>query len=506
MLEVAAWVKGLYLMSIVPLGLAWIASHLLYRQRASVRHHVWTISLAIALLSPPVTLVTPKVNVPVPQAFGRLSVLPVQPEDPMPSMRTHPLRDAPITSDNELVRRCIRTGFVIWLTGALVLLLLRLRARLRLARLCHKARMWNASEHIGIDEGVVVPMLAGVIRPMILLPRAATEWAPQELEALLTHERAHLARRDHMIAVMCDLATALYWVNPLIWVAARAVEYERELACDDEVLRAGVKPSVYANALICISETLPISRRIAGGLAITGSRLYLRIRHVLRHEPHGSGVTPLSWGSTLLIVVLCTIGITGLRAVAAAPYVQTDEVVAIVNGESLTVGDIDRHQADAVAAVDEILVVQRGKDMGFGLSEAQFASVVDNIKRHNRLETDEQFHAAMTQQRLTPAALRRRLERELIVSRVRHQETSVAGQVTESAARAYYVAHPDEFPRTTLEQARDVVNDRIAAVNREQVWESYLESLRSQALIDWKSTGAKHSYDDGLIQRKNMRK
>jgi len=127
---------------------------------------------------------------------------------------------------------------------------------------------------------------------MILLPRAATVWPPQELDALLTHERAHLARRDHMIAVMCDLATALYWLNPLTQVAARAVENERELACDDEVLRAGVKPSLYANALIRISKTVRLSRRIAGAPAITGSRPDVRIRHVLRHEPHGSGATP----------------------------------------------------------------------------------------------------------------------------------------------------------------------------------------------------------------------
>jgi len=72
---------------------------------------------------------------------------------------------------------------------------------------------------------------------------------------------------------------------------------------------------------------------------------------------------------------------TGLHAVAAPRHVQTDEVVAIVNGESLTVADIDRHQADSVAAVDELLVVQRGKNVGFGLSDAQFASVVDNIKQ-----------------------------------------------------------------------------------------------------------------------------
>ena len=63
-----------------------------------------------------------------------------------------------------------------------------------------------------------------------------------------------------------------------------------------------------------------------------------------------------------------------------------------------------------------MLIVQRGKELGYTLSDEQFKSVVDNIRKENKIETDEQFQAALKQENMTMADLRRNLERSMIVA------------------------------------------------------------------------------------------
>ena len=69
-----------------------------------------------------------------------------------------------------------------------------------------------------------------------------------------------------------------------------------------------------------------------------------------------------------------------------------------------------------VDVVDEMLVVQRGKELGYRLSDEQFTGILDNIKKDNKIENDEQFQAALKQENMTLADLRRNLERQMIVS------------------------------------------------------------------------------------------
>ena len=85
---------------------------------------------------------------------------------------------------------------------------------------------------------------------MILLPDSADEWSPSDREAALLHELSHIRRADRRTQALAQLACALYWFNPLTWIAAGALARERERACDDEVLKAGIRPSAYASLLL----------------------------------------------------------------------------------------------------------------------------------------------------------------------------------------------------------------------------------------------------------------
>lgn len=108
-----------------------------------------------------------------------------------------------------------------------------------------------------------------------------------------------------------------------------------------------------------------------------------------------------------------------------------------------------------VDAVDEMLIVQRGKELGYKLSDDQFKAAVDSIKKENKIETEEQFQAALKQEGMTMVDLRRNFEKTMIISRVEQNEVLGRVGVSEEEARKYYEAHPDEFtspPTVTLRE------------------------------------------------------
>src|SRR5258708_4895083 len=110
-----------------------------------------------------------------------------------------------------------------------------------------------------------------------------------------------------------------------------------------------------------------------------------------------------------------------------------------------------------VDAVDEMVIVQRGKELGYTLSDAQFKSVVDNIRKENKIETDEQFQAALKSEGLTMADLRRNLERTMIYQRVQQNEVLAKIGVTDDEARKYYESHLNEFTTSPTVTLREIL-------------------------------------------------
>ena len=110
-----------------------------------------------------------------------------------------------------------------------------------------------------------------------------------------------------------------------------------------------------------------------------------------------------------------------------------------------------------VDVVDDLLIVQRGKELGYKLADDQFKSIVDNIRRENKLESDEQFQAALKQEGLTMADLRRNLERQMIVSRVQQNEVFNKVGISDEEGRAYYQAHVSEFTTPATISLREVL-------------------------------------------------
>lgn len=116
-----------------------------------------------------------------------------------------------------------------------------------------------------------------------------------------------------------------------------------------------------------------------------------------------------------------------------------------------------------VEAIDEMLVLQRGRELGYRMTDDQFRSILQNIRKENKLEDDAAFEAALRQEGLTLEELRKSLERQMIFSRVQQVEVFSRIAVSEEEARRYYADHAREFTTPSTLTIREILIEVPAA-------------------------------------------
>jgi beta-lactamase regulating signal transducer with metallopeptidase domain len=102
---------------------------------------------------------------------------------------------------------------------------------------------------------VHVPLTWGWRRPVVLFPAGADGWTDEERSSALFHELSHVKRADFAVMMLVRTGLALFWWNPLCWIVYRWLLKEQEIACDELVLRAGIKPSTYAASLLAFRRS-----------------------------------------------------------------------------------------------------------------------------------------------------------------------------------------------------------------------------------------------------------
>ena len=165
-------------------------------------------------------------------------------------------------------------------------------------------RALRVDRHVGLrlSASVDVPCVIGWIRPIILLPPAAClGLSPQQMEAVLAHELAHIKRHDFLINSLQRIAEALLFYHPGAWWVSRQIRIEREHCCDDAAVAVCPDVVAYARAL----TTLEVSRHASQPLlAVTGGDLVGRVRRLLSgHENPVSGLAPVTAVTFLLIAI-----------------------------------------------------------------------------------------------------------------------------------------------------------------------------------------------------------
>jgi beta-lactamase regulating signal transducer with metallopeptidase domain/beta-lactamase class D len=145
-----------------------------------------------------------------------------------------------------------------------------------------------------IGAANAVPMVWGVWRPRLLLPADFESWTADKLRGVLLHELAHLKRGDPLALWIAQWVKALHWFNPLAWLTIRQLRADQERACDDAVLRHGVRASDYAQHLLDLSR----HARIAPGLALCAltitrcAPVEARVKAILDPKRHREALTP----------------------------------------------------------------------------------------------------------------------------------------------------------------------------------------------------------------------
>ena len=290
------------------------------RASASTRHLVWLLAMAGLLCLPVVSRLLPVWQRPLwavsshADSLNELTTLTLQlgpaagsvPRDRSPALSStfdSLARGERTVARPHLAMRLgtgwITAAFILWVAGIFILLLSFASAGWSLRRFRRAAQpptdpglsplLEVLRKELRLHRPVLLlqsadnmmPVTWGWWRPVILLPLATNDWTAVRRRVVLLHELAHVKRWDCLTQMAARLACALYWFNPLVWIAARRMCVERERACDDLVLNVGCKASDYASHLVEIARSFRHMPQLAAIAMARPSNLQGRIAAIV---------------------------------------------------------------------------------------------------------------------------------------------------------------------------------------------------------------------------------
>ena len=204
---------------------------------------------------------------------------------------------APLASVNPLYVWTYLAGWV-WLIGLAAMLLYALVSYLRLRR-CVRASI-PLRENIYVCDEVPSPFILGIVHPRIYLPSALDE---AQRGSVLSHERAHLARRDYWWKPLGFALLAVYWFNPLLWLAYTLLCRDIELACDERVLRGMDAGQVKAYSSALLACSVPRRMIAACPLAFGEVGVGARVKNALRYKK------PAFWVIAASVIVCIVVAV-----------------------------------------------------------------------------------------------------------------------------------------------------------------------------------------------------
>lgn len=264
---------------------------------------------------------------------------------------------APLASVNPLYVWTYLAGWV-WLIGLGAMLLYALVSYLRLRRrvsvsLCVR-------ENIYLCDAISSPFILGVVKPRIYLPAGLDEVQRQNV---LSHERAHLARRDHWWKPLGFALLAVYWFNPVLWLAYALLCRDIELACDERVIRTMDESAVKTYSTVLLACSMPRKAVITCPLAFGEVGVKERVRNALRYKKPAFWVIAASV-AVCVVVAVCFLtnprtdtdaaGLVGFHREQVTYADVTDESGAQPSSVQLTA-----EETDAVYALLDALQYKR---------------------------------------------------------------------------------------------------------------------------------------------------
>jgi beta-lactamase regulating signal transducer with metallopeptidase domain len=279
-----------------------------------------------------------------------------------------------------------QTAITIWLAGAPAGMMLLLYGAGRLAWVAIRSEpiedaRWAAlAEEVRCSLGIrrpvrllqnrSVPFLGtwGILVPRVLLPSDAEKWSDDRIRMVLAHELSHIKRLDWVVQVLADAARAIYWFNPIFWMASSRLRRESEHACDDAVLRMGAVGTHYAEELLAMTRALRSERGVEHPILAMAQPSHLEHRLVALLNPSLNRLAATPWA----VIVVAGVAVALTLPLAA---VRTQEPLPVVTVPPTPIATTSAVVSPAVPAVSPVPTNPRatavGKDGEVGKFQAQ---------------------------------------------------------------------------------------------------------------------------------------
>lgn len=283
------------------------------------------------------------------------------------AMRTNPAIDSGISSVNKVINPVIADSFTpnpvasanplqivipvvafLWLAGMIALLLYALISYIRLKKSVG-ASITIRDNILACDE-VRSPFILGILKPLIYVP---SSMSGETLGCVITHETAHLKRHDHWWKPLGYLLLAVYWFNPLCWVAYILLCRDIEMACDEKVIRGMDRNEKAAYSQALLDCSFPRKRIAACPLAFGEVGVKERVKSVLNYKK------PAFWIIVAAVVACIVVGVCFLtnpsdKSLSGKLGVSMDMAVAEYNYSSHSDGNF-------IATDYDVLRISKGK-------------------------------------------------------------------------------------------------------------------------------------------------
>jgi antirepressor regulating drug resistance, predicted signal transduction N-terminal membrane component len=273
-----------------------------------------------------------------------------------PSLSEH-FSAVPTASVNPLYVWTEIAGWV-WLIGLGAMLLYALVSYLRLRR--RVSVSLPIQDHIYLCDAISSPFILGVVKPHIYLPSGLDEVQRQNV---LSHERAHLARRDHWWKPLGFALLAVYWFNPVLWLAYALLCRDIELACDERVIRTMDESAVKTYSTVLLACSMLRKAAITCPLAFGEVGVKERVKNALHYKKPAFWVVAASV-AVCVVVAVCFLtnpptdtdaaGLIGFHRERVTYADVTDE-----NGAQPSNVQLTAEETDAVYALLDTLQYKR---------------------------------------------------------------------------------------------------------------------------------------------------
>ena len=238
-----------------------------------------------------------------------------------PSLSEH-FSAVPTASVNPLYVWTEIAGWV-WLIGLGAMLLYALVSYLRLRR--RVSVSLPVQDHIYLCDAISSPFILGVVKPHIYLPSGLDEVQRQNV---LAHEQAHLARRDHWWKPLGFALLAVYWFNPVLWLAYTLLCRDIELACDERVIRTMDESAVKTYSTVLLACSMPRKAVITCPLAFGEVGVKERVRNALHYKKPAFWVVAASV-AVCVVVAMCFLTNPEHETMKWAKNLRVDDVVRV---------------------------------------------------------------------------------------------------------------------------------------------------------------------------------